>query len=92
MKCASSLGADQATALFLIFASSGLPFVSTARYAATFALQSAVDLNTARLFYQLAVKRLGYYGAEVARYLGITTSAVNRNANSEELLEVKNYL
>ena len=37
-------------------------------------------------------KKLRYYGAEVARYLGMTTSAVNRSANSKELPEIKDYL
>jgi len=45
-----------------------------------------------RLFYQLAVRRMGYSGAEVARYLGVTTSAVNRLAVSEELPELKKCL
>ena len=45
-----------------------------------------------RLFCQLAVKKLKYYGAEVARYLGMTTSAVNRSANAKEVPEIKNYL
>jgi hypothetical protein len=35
---------------------------------------------------------MGYPGAEVARFLGVTTSAVNRLAVSEELPEVKKYL
>jgi hypothetical protein len=33
-----------------------------------------------------------YSGAEVPRFLGVTTSAVNRLAVSEELAEVKDYL
>ena len=33
-----------------------------------------------KIFCQVAVKRLGYSGAMVARYLNITTSAVNRLA------------
>jgi len=45
-----------------------------------------------RLFCQLAVKKLRYYGAEVARYLGMITSAVNRSANWKELPEIKDYL
>ncbi len=45
-----------------------------------------------RLFCQLAVKEMGYSGAEVARFLGITTSAVNRLAASEQLPEVGRYL
>jgi len=44
-----------------------------------------------KLFCQVAVKRMGYSGAEVARFLGVTTSAVNRSANSEELQEVSRY-
>ena len=38
-----------------------------------------------RLFCQLAVKKFGYSGAEVARYLGTTTSSVTRLANSPEM-------
>jgi REP-associated tyrosine transposase len=45
-----------------------------------------------RLFCQMAVRGMGYSGAEVARFLGVTTSAVNRMAVSEELPEVKKYL
>jgi REP element-mobilizing transposase RayT len=44
-----------------------------------------------KIFSQLAVKRMGYSGAEVARYLGVTTSAVNRIANSEELPVIEKY-
>jgi putative transposase len=44
-----------------------------------------------KIFCQLAVKKLGYSGAEVARYLGITTSAVNCIANGEELPNVRRY-
>jgi putative transposase len=45
-----------------------------------------------RLLCQLAVKKMGYPGAEVARFLGVTTSAVIRAANSDELSELENYL
>jgi len=45
-----------------------------------------------RLFCQLAVRGMGYSGAAVARFLGVTTSSVNRLAASEELPEVKRYL
>jgi putative transposase len=45
-----------------------------------------------RLFCQLAVKKMGYAGAEVARYLGVTTSAVTRAANFEEMPELRNFL
>jgi len=48
--------------------------------------------RTRRFFCQLAVKRMGYAGVEVARFLGVTTSAVVRSANSEDLPEVANYL
>ncbi len=45
-----------------------------------------------RVFCQVAVKGLGYSGARVARFLGVTTSAVNRLAVSEELPECKRYI
>ena len=45
-----------------------------------------------RLFCQLSVVKMGYPGAKVARLLGVSTSAVVRAANSEELPEVRNYL
>ncbi|MEW6184621.1 MAG: hypothetical protein AB1585_02645 [Thermodesulfobacteriota bacterium] len=45
-----------------------------------------------KIFCQLTVKKMGYSGAEVARFLGITTSAVNRLAVSEELPEIMKYL
>jgi len=45
-----------------------------------------------KIFCQLAVRKMGYSGAEVARYLGVTTSAVNRLAVSEELPVLKKYL
>lgn len=34
---------------------------------------------------QVAVRKLGYPGAEVARFLGVTTSAVNRAAGAQEI-------
>ena len=45
-----------------------------------------------RIFCQIAVKRMGYSGADVARFLGITTSAVNRLAVSDELAEIEKYI
>ncbi len=45
-----------------------------------------------RLFCQLAVRRMGYPGAEVARFLGVTTSAVNRSASSEEVPDIRRYV
>jgi hypothetical protein len=49
-------------------------------------------VNSRRIFCQIAVKRMGYSGAEVARFLGITTSAVNRLAVCDELPEVEKYV
>jgi len=40
-----------------------------------------------KIFCQVAVKKMGHSGAEVARFLGVTTSAVNRAANSEEMVD-----
>jgi hypothetical protein len=45
-----------------------------------------------RLFCQLAVKKMGYPGAEVAHFLGVTTSLVNRYASSEEMGNLDQYL
>ena len=45
-----------------------------------------------RVFCQLALKKRGYSGADVARFLGINTSAVNRLAVSDELPEVEKYV
>jgi len=45
-----------------------------------------------RVFCQVAVQGTGYAGAWVARFLGVTTSLVNRLAVSEALPEVKSYL
>jgi len=45
-----------------------------------------------KLFCQIAVRRLGYCGATVARFLGVTTSLVNRYASSEEVENLDQYL
>jgi len=45
-----------------------------------------------RLFSQIAVKKMGYSGAEVARFLGVTTSAVNRLAATSEMPDVAKYI
>ena len=45
-----------------------------------------------RVFCQLAIGKMGYPGAEVARYLGVTTSSVNRLAVSEEVGNLTKYL
>ena len=44
-----------------------------------------------RLLCQLAVRRLAYPGATVARFLGVTTSAVNRAAWSAPLPELEEF-
>jgi hypothetical protein len=48
-------------------------------------------VRTRRVFCQVAVKGMGYSGAAVARFLGVTTSSVNRLAVSEELPESRRY-
>ena len=49
-------------------------------------------MKSRRIFCQIAVKKMGYSGADVARFLGINTSAVNRLAVSDELSEVEKYI
>ncbi|MBW1783471.1 MAG: transposase [Deltaproteobacteria bacterium] len=44
-----------------------------------------------KMFCQIAVKRMGYSGADVARFLGITTSGVNRLAASDVLSDTEKY-
>jgi len=55
-------------------------------------LRKRTVVKARRLFCQIAVKRMGYSGADVARFLGITTSAVNRLAVSDQLPEIEKYL
>lgn len=45
-----------------------------------------------RMFCQLAVVKMGYPGAAVARFLGVTTSSVNRLAATQEMPELKKYI
>ena len=45
-----------------------------------------------RLFCQFTVVKLGYPGAKVARFLGVSTSAVVRAASSEELPKIGSHL
>ncbi len=45
-----------------------------------------------KVFSQMAVNRLGYSGAAVARFLGVTTSLVNRYASSEEVGNLDQYI
>jgi REP element-mobilizing transposase RayT len=44
-----------------------------------------------KLFCQLTVRKYGHTGASVARFLGVTTSLVNRYAASGDLLELRKY-
>ena len=44
-----------------------------------------------KVFCQVAVRKLGYTGASVARFLGMTTSSVNRMARLEEMTEVDGW-
>jgi len=48
-------------------------------------------VKSRRIFSQIAVKKIGYSGADMARFLGITMSAVNRLAISDEVPEVEKY-
>ncbi|MCD6388250.1 MAG: hypothetical protein J7L69_02475 [Desulfobulbaceae bacterium] len=45
-----------------------------------------------KIFCQIAVRKMDYSGAEVDRFLGVRTSAVNRSAVSEELPDLAKYL
>lgn len=45
-----------------------------------------------RILCQMAVKKLRYTGASVARYLGVTTSLVNRMVNEKEITDLDEYL
>ena len=45
-----------------------------------------------RIFCQLAIGRMGYSGARVARFLGVTSSSVNRLAASEEAPNMTKYI
>ena len=45
-----------------------------------------------RLCHQSVVGKMGCPGAEVARFLGVTTSAVVLAAKTEEIKEVQKYL
>ena len=44
-----------------------------------------------QVFSWLAVKELGYSGAEIARYLGVTTSCITRNISEREHAEKEKY-
>lgn len=55
-------------------------------------LRSRRVVHARRLFCQVAVRGMGYSGAAVARFLGVTTSAVNRLVASAELPQIGKYL
>ena len=48
-------------------------------------------IEARKLFCKLAVRNMGYCGGDVARFLGVTTSAVNKAANSEEVAALEQY-
>ena len=50
------------------------------------------SIKDRRVFSLLAVKELGYSGATVARYLGVTNSCVTRAVLAEEAPEKENYI
>jgi len=51
------------------------------------------EIVTARgVFSWLAVRELGYSGAEVARFLGVTTSCVTRAVSSNKGPKTERYL
>ncbi len=54
--------------------------------------QKKAVVKARKLFCQVMVKKAGCSGAEVARFLGLTTSAVNRLACGVELPEVGRML
>jgi hypothetical protein len=49
-------------------------------------------VKSRKIFCQIAVTKMGYSGADVARFLGINTSAVNRLAVSDELPDIEKYI
>lgn len=48
-------------------------------------------IKARRLFCQVAVRKMGYSGADVARFVGMTTSAANRLASSKAVPELDKY-
>jgi putative transposase len=55
-------------------------------------LRKTQVVKARRIFSQIALNKMWYSGADVARFLGITTSAVNRLAVSDELPELEKYV
>ncbi len=44
-----------------------------------------------KLYCQVAVRKLGYTAAWLVRFLGMTTSSVNRMASQEEMAELDGW-
>jgi hypothetical protein len=55
-------------------------------------LRKREAVKSCRIFFQIAAKKMVCSGADIARFLGINTSAVNRLAVSDELPEVEKYV
>ena len=49
-------------------------------------------VETRRVLAHLAVKAIGYSGAEVARHLGVTTSCITRAASLGEMPRLEDYI
>jgi len=49
-------------------------------------------VKSGKFFCQISVKKMGYSGADVARFPGIKTSIVNRLAVSDEFPEGERYI
>jgi len=49
-------------------------------------------MEARRVFSLPAVKELGYSGAAVARYLGVTSSCVTRAASGKEIPQKERYI
>ncbi|MDY6973018.1 MAG: hypothetical protein SV775_11900 [Thermodesulfobacteriota bacterium] len=48
-------------------------------------------VKSRKIFCQIAVRKMGYSGADVGRFLGITTSEVNRLDASDVLPDTEKY-
>jgi len=45
------------------------------------------EVRVRKIFCRVAMKKYGYTGARVARFLGVTASLVNRYSNMEEIAD-----
>jgi len=55
-------------------------------------LRKRGTVKACRIFCQVAAKKMGYSGVDVACFLGINIPAGNRLAVSDELLDVEKYI